>query len=80
MSDLLRTTLTDAQHAQGHPRFPLKPSHLRTHNPKLWQSLRRDPFRHLRALQLALQGLAQEIDPAYDKHLKGECVCVSGTL
>jgi hypothetical protein len=68
MEEMVRSTLTDALHMGKPPRMPLQPSHVRMHSAALWQGMRRDPFRHLRALQLALHELAEDIDAGYEKH------------
>lgn len=49
------------------PRLDIRLADLRSHDVKLWQALRSDPFRHLRALQKVCHEKAQQERPGYDK-------------
>lgn len=52
----------------GHPRLRVPLSDLRSHDPRLSNSLLRDPLRHIRALEGAAHDIALEERPGYDKH------------
>jgi len=51
-----------------HPRFRIPLTELRSFDPRLVNSLIRDPLRHLRALEASAHDVAMEERPGYDKH------------
>mmetsp|Transcript_34637 Transcript_34637/g.63966 ORF Transcript_34637/g.63966 Transcript_34637/m.63966 type:complete len:814 (+) Transcript_34637:258-2699(+) len=51
----------------GHPRLRIPLADLRSHDPRLSNSLLRDPLRHIRALEAAAHEIALEERPGYDK-------------
>ena len=62
-------TLPPFPHAHS-PSSRISLAELRSENPRLAQSLRHDPLRHLRALEAACHAVAAEERPGYDKEGK----------
>lgn len=54
----------------GGPRVQISMAELRSEDPALTRRLRRDPLRHLRALEHACHSVASEERPGYDKEGK----------
>lgn len=80
-SDRIATAIDDYDHKSrslsiegwGCPRVQINMSELRSQsNGQLSQRLRRDPLRHLRALEVACHEIAEEVRPGYDKTGKDE--------
>lgn len=91
--DRISTSIDDYAHRSkslsvqgwGCPRVEISMAELRSvDNGDLSQRLRRDPLRHLRALEAACHEIAEEVRPGYDKNgkLKGKEVIaeVSGSM
>lgn len=49
------------------PRLFLRMAELRAHDAQLPQRLRMDPLRNMRALEMAVQEVAEQNEPGYDK-------------
>jgi len=64
----------------GCPRIRISLAELRSENPRLAQSLRHDPLRHLRALEAACHAVAAEERPGYDKEDVKVKVAISGPV
>ncbi|KAL7537409.1 hypothetical protein ACHAXR_007802 [Thalassiosira sp. AJA248-18] len=64
----------------GHPRLRIPLSDLRSHDPRLSNSLLRDPLRHIRALESASHEIAIEERPGYDKHNVKMRVALGGPI